>query len=139
MNWFLAKIIYQIICGDGDHTPQFDEQLRLVQAENELHAIQKAKQTGEREQISFLNYKQKLVQWKFIDVSEIYPFNEPADGAELYSHVHESENVSQYIDMIRLKAADLLEESMKKSFVQKQIYPLINSIEDCIGKIDEKN
>jgi hypothetical protein len=53
MNWFLAKIIYQIICGDGDHTPQFDEQLRLVQAESKLKAIQKAKQVGEKNSLVF--------------------------------------------------------------------------------------
>jgi len=27
MNWYLAKLVFRIICGDGDHTPQFDEQL----------------------------------------------------------------------------------------------------------------
>ncbi|MEP7129294.1 MAG: DUF4288 domain-containing protein, partial [Chitinophagales bacterium] len=29
MNWYLAKIVFRIICGDGLHQPQFDEQLRL--------------------------------------------------------------------------------------------------------------
>ena len=43
MNWFLAKIVYRIVCGDGDHTPQFDEQLRLVQATDESSAFEKAK------------------------------------------------------------------------------------------------
>jgi hypothetical protein len=135
MNWFLAKIIYQIICGDGDHAPQFDEQLRLVQAENKLKAIQKAKQIGEKEQLSFLNSRQKLVQWKFIDVTEIHPFNEPADGAELYSWVHEDEDCNHYVNMIRLKATDLLEESMRRSFLEKPSYHLASSIEECIGKI----
>ena len=35
MNWFLAKIVYRIVCGKGEHTPQFDEQLRLIGAEDE--------------------------------------------------------------------------------------------------------
>ena len=26
MHWFLAKIVYRIICGSGEHTAQFDEQ-----------------------------------------------------------------------------------------------------------------
>ena len=30
MKWYLAKIVYRIICGEGNHTPQFDEQLRLI-------------------------------------------------------------------------------------------------------------
>ena len=32
MNWYLAKIVYRILCGEGEHTAQFDEQLRLVSA-----------------------------------------------------------------------------------------------------------
>ncbi|RYY10197.1 MAG: DUF4288 domain-containing protein, partial [Chitinophagaceae bacterium] len=27
MNWYLAKLIFRIVCGQGNHTPQFDEQL----------------------------------------------------------------------------------------------------------------
>ena len=39
MKWYLAKLIYRIICGDGTHTPQFDEQLRLIHAEDDLYAL----------------------------------------------------------------------------------------------------
>jgi hypothetical protein len=42
MNWYLTKIVFQIICGDGDHTPQFDEQLRLISASSKEAAISKA-------------------------------------------------------------------------------------------------
>src|ERR1051326_2143892 len=58
MNWYLAKIVYRIVCGDGNHTPQFDEQLRLIQASDELHAFQKARRLGEREQDHFLKCMQ---------------------------------------------------------------------------------
>ena len=40
MNWYLAKIVYRIICGDGNHTAQFDEQLRLVQLASSSPRIQ---------------------------------------------------------------------------------------------------
>ena len=42
MKWFLAKIVYRIICGSGNHTPQFDEQLRLIEADSEEDAFKKA-------------------------------------------------------------------------------------------------
>ena len=42
MNWYLSKIVYQIICDQGLHRPQFDEQLRLIYAEDDLHAFQSA-------------------------------------------------------------------------------------------------
>ena len=43
MNWYMAKIVFRIICGEGHHTPQFDEQLRLIGATNEEEAFEKAK------------------------------------------------------------------------------------------------
>ena len=46
MNWFMAKIVYRIICGEGDHTPQFDEQLRLIVADNEEEALKKGYAIG---------------------------------------------------------------------------------------------
>ena len=51
MKWYLAKIVYRIICGDGNHTAQFDEQLRLIEAEDDMHAFQKARITGDQEEV----------------------------------------------------------------------------------------
>lgn len=135
MNWYLAKITYHIICGDGNHTPQFDEQLRLVEADNELNALKKAKQIGEKEQINFLNRKQKLVQWKFVGVSELNPLPEFMDGAEIYSRVQETGDADAYIRFTRGKSAHLLTEIMRKSFLQKPHFPMATSVENCIGKI----
>ena len=135
MNWFLAKIVFHIICGDGKHTPQFDEQLRLVEADNELQAIHQARLHGENEQVSFFNDRQKLVQWKFIGVSEIQQMPGLIDGAEIYSHIHEADDETEYLEMIRLKNHDLLCEMMKRSFLQKPVFPLVASVENCIGKI----
>ena len=47
MKWYLAKIVFQIICGEGMHTPQFDEQLRLIEAANEDLAFEKASTLGQ--------------------------------------------------------------------------------------------
>ena len=48
MNWYLAKIVYRIICGNGDHAAQFDEQLRLIYATNKEDAFYKAQLTGKK-------------------------------------------------------------------------------------------
>jgi len=109
MNWFLAKIIFRIVCGTGVHTPQFDKQLRLIQAENETEAFSKAQAIGEREQAEFLNQEQKLVQWKFINVCELYKLTALIDGAELYSRVHEVDNADLYIGIVNRKAAHIQE------------------------------
>ena len=109
MNWYLAKIIYRIVCGDGDHESQFDEQLRLVQASGKEEAFYKAIKMGEKEQDVFLNAKQQLVQWKFINVSELYKLGEMIDGAELYSRIEERGNADAYIEIINRKAAGIVQ------------------------------
>lgn len=111
MNWFLAKIVYRIVCGDGDHTAQFDEQLRLVQANNETEAFAKAQAIGEQEQEMFLNQQQKLVQWQFVNVCELYKVSALIDGAELYSRIQETDNANAYIDIVNKKAAHIQSEN----------------------------
>jgi hypothetical protein len=109
MNWYLAKMVYRIICGNGDHTPQFDEQLRLIVAEDELHAFNKAQSIGHREQDTFMNQKQSLVHWKFINVSELYKLDKLIDGAEIYSRIKEEDDADIFIHVTNLKASHLLE------------------------------
>lgn len=111
MKWYLAKLIYRIICGEGDHKPQFNEQLRLIYANDDVNAFQKARMTGKREEDVFLNDAQKLVQWKFIDVTELHPLHELTDGAEIFSRVYEEEDEDNYLKIIEMRAALLLETS----------------------------
>jgi hypothetical protein len=116
MKWYLAKINYQIICGDGNHTSQFDEQLRLIHAEDDMHAFQKARMIGDSEEDIFLNDYKKPVTWKFIDVSELHPVEELTDGAELYSKICEENDGGNYIRQINNRANDLHEACFQKTF-----------------------
>lgn len=103
MNWYLAKIVFQIVCGDGKHTPQFDEQLRLVRATDEEAAFQKAVSIGTSEQETFYNQKQQLVQWRFINVTEIYQMS-LIDEAEVHSRISEVDSAEDYISFVHKKA-----------------------------------
>jgi len=109
MNWYLAKLVYRILCGTGDHPAQFDEQLRLIYAEDELHAFNKAQLTGEREQNSFLNEADILVHWKFINVTELHKLEELTDGAEVYSRIREEDDGNNYQHIVQVKARYLSE------------------------------
>jgi hypothetical protein len=114
MNWFLAKIVYRIVCGDGDHTAQFDEQLRLIEAADEKSAFAKATAIGAQEQEMFMNQQRKLVQWQFVNVCELYKISALIDGAELYSRIHETENAHLYMDLVNKKAAHIQSNSVHK-------------------------
>jgi hypothetical protein len=108
MNWYLSKIVFQILCGNGNHTAQFDEQLRLIAANDKEEAFYKAQQLGKKEEDSFYNQEQQLVQWKFINVSNIYKLSELIDGAEMYSRIEERENAEAYIKIVNSKAAGII-------------------------------
>jgi Domain of unknown function (DUF4288) len=117
MSWYLTKIVYRIICGQGNHTAQFDEQLRLIEADSSQEAFQKAKALGEKEEDKFFNEDQKLVQWKFVNVAELYKLSGLLDGAELYSRVQETDNADLYIELTNRKAAHILHNS-KHQFLE---------------------
>lgn len=54
MNWYLAKMVFRILCGDGNHRAQFDEQLRLISAVSREEAFHKALEWGKKMKIFFL-------------------------------------------------------------------------------------
>ena len=113
MNWYIAKIIFRIISGDGNHCAQFDEQLRLIEAENEAAAFEKANSIGIAGQDSFLNAKKETVMWQFIAVTEINGIANLNDGAELYYKLHEAEDAAKYIEQAKLRSALYAMEKIK--------------------------
>jgi hypothetical protein len=104
MNWYIAKVIFSISAENTVHKPQFDEQLRLIAAENREEAFLKAKALGIREEDSFLNDNQNKVKWEFINVTEIIPLTKLEDGIELYSNICETEEAKAYINTAHQKA-----------------------------------
>ena len=105
MNWYVAKIVFRIVSGDGNHHAQFDEQLRLISAADEQQAFEKASHIGLKNQDSFLNNRSQPVKWQFIDVAEINPINELADGTELYYQIHEATDADLYVAWAHHKSA----------------------------------
>lgn len=114
MNWFIAKMVFRIISGDGNHMPQFDEQLRLIYALNEDEAFEKATQLGREEEDSFMNQKNQLVKWSFINVPELNRLPSLTDGMEIYSKVNEYDNAKRFIDTVNKKAGNIGSAFYKK-------------------------
>ena len=104
MTWFIAKLVFNISTAEQKHKPQFDEQLRLISAENQEEAFIKARKLGLREEDSFLNDTLHQVKWEFINVAEILPLTSLEDGIELYSHVHETDEAKSYIHEVHQRA-----------------------------------
>ena len=112
MKWFLSKLVFQVICGSGAHTPQFDEQLRLICAEDELHAFHKARLLGEGDYLQHEIGNCLSVYWKFIDVTELHALQTETDGAQIFSTIKEEADASVYIRSVRKEAGRLLEQGL---------------------------
>jgi len=106
MNWYIAKIVFGITAENKD-TKQFDEQLRLIEAETQEEAFLKSRMIGLSEEDSFVNDKNNLVKWEFINVSELVPIKKLEDGVEVYSRIHEMEEAKSYVNFIHQKAMAL--------------------------------
>lgn len=107
MNWYIAMLVYEIVCGKGGHTPQFDEQVRLVLADDNQDAYTKAAAIGRQEAFHFENAAEQLVYWKFLAVAELLPLNRLTDGAEVFSRTLELEQAEGYRRKIMDRSASL--------------------------------
>lgn len=96
MNWFVAKIVFRIVSGDGKHHAQFNEQLRPISAQSGHQAFEKAAAIGLNSQDCFLNDQRQPVRWEFIEVAEVNPLNDLSDGTELYYQIHEAPDTDLY-------------------------------------------
>jgi hypothetical protein len=107
MNWYIAKIIFRITANNTEHKPQFDEQLRLIMADSQEEAFLKARKIGLSEEDSFVNDRNNLVKWEFINVSELLPIKNLQDGVEVYSRIYEMEEESVHVNFVHQKAITL--------------------------------
>jgi len=104
MNWYIAKIVYQIVNGGGTHKPQFDEQFRLIKADELDWAWEKAQVIGRMEENAFLNSRKQFTEWKYIAVEDVTLISALEDGAQLYARTEEPENLNEYITLTKARA-----------------------------------
>lgn len=113
LNWYLVKLVYQVVSGEGAHTPQFDEQLRLIRADELDWAWEKAKVLGQIGAFNFINDHKLEVKWKFVDVVDVYEIGEIEDGVQIYSYTEEPEDVIAYLNLTKTKASIRIIQSEK--------------------------
>jgi len=112
MNWFVAKIVYNINLEKGMYAPEFDEQLRLIEANSKDEAFIKARSLGKEGEESFLmNDKRTTIHWEFIDVAELFELK-LNDGSEIYASTLETETANKYIHFVKEKAALLANKNL---------------------------
>ncbi|MCO4293767.1 DUF4288 domain-containing protein [Solitalea sp. MAHUQ-68] len=117
MEWFIAKLVYQIQSGEGKHQPQFDEQLRLIQAEDFSTALSKAKEVGVDQQSTFFNVNKELVSWRFVDIVALDKIHSVTDKSEVYSEIVEADSAAEYLNDLKIKA-----RKVRRQLIQVEHY-----------------
>jgi hypothetical protein len=107
MNWYIAKVIFNISTGSPSQKSQFDEQLHLIQATSFEEAFLKARILGITAEDHFYNDQQQPVKWEFVNVADLILLHELKDGIEVYSQICEKEEARDYIHYVHQKAASL--------------------------------
>ena len=92
MKSFTAQIIYRIEC-EGMPTDQYEEQWRLVYADNEEHGIAEARKAGKNEESTFIDRQGRTICWRMLAVKDLQPV-ELKNGGLLFSMVREAELVA---------------------------------------------
>ncbi len=107
MSYYLATLCYEIICGDGRHTPQFEEQVRLLEATSRTEALKEADEIGKQELLLWQFNKTSRVEWKFLGIKELIRLPSFFHGAELYQQHREIEHAEGYRNFVKDKTIQL--------------------------------
>lgn len=107
MNYFVAKLVFQLITNENNNSVQFDEQLRLVDAVNEELALEMAYQIGIMNQEDIVSRNNEKVYWKFVAVTEIQHIGEIEHGKEIHYKITEPDNATDYLTLVTEKAKHL--------------------------------
>jgi Domain of unknown function (DUF4288) len=103
MNWYLTKMVFRIIFGEGEHKAQFEEQIRIIAAPTAEEALEKANIMAHTENNPVKNHG-TLVTWQFVTITELYRLHNFIDGAEIFSQLREEENGDLFEEKLHRKA-----------------------------------
>jgi hypothetical protein len=98
MKTFTAQIIYKIEC-EGIGSEQYEEQWRLILAEDEDAALKEARRVAADDAASFVDRHGRRVAWKLLAVKDLNEVD-LHNGTLLFSVVKEVEPVAAPLWMV---------------------------------------
>jgi hypothetical protein len=110
-KWYIAKLVFSVVTGNGNHTPQFDEQLRLIEARNLNEAFLKARLIGGREEEAFITEDLNAVKWQFVDIGDLKEMPPLKDGAEIYSRLFEMDDAETFVRFVHHRAEIIAQQT----------------------------
>jgi hypothetical protein len=97
MNWYLAKLIFDVQHDAATGTPQVAGQWRLIRADELAWAYEKAFMLGRLEASGRLSQTQAVAPGRFIGVADIIHLGAYNDGEPISNLIEESAQPDSYI------------------------------------------
>ena len=107
-QWYLAKLVFRIVVGEGKHVPHFEEHLRLVHGTDALEAFHIARRIGESEETARRITALSGVQWEFVDITELHVLETRMAGAEVFTRTYEVADAQLHKKEVQRKAGYLI-------------------------------
>lgn len=114
MNWYLARMVFQMVSGDENRPALFDEQWRLIRADEMKWAREKATILGHLNS-QLEPHAAEKVKRKFIAVADIFEVSHSADGAKVLSTTAEPKDAEHYLAMLSARSKQLVDWTEIKS------------------------
>ena len=92
MQAYIAQIIYRIKCS-SQGTEQYDEQYRLLNADDERDAHSRAQLVAREEEATFVDRHGRAVSWELAAIKDLQPV-EITHGSLLFSTIKEIEPIA---------------------------------------------
>lgn len=102
--FYVVKIVFRV-CRKGESLAEFDEQLRLIEAADEIEAYQKAILFGKTEEGDVESSGGEKVFWKMIDVKEMQALHTLNNGSFLWSSGKTTSSAEEYVTFVKARAA----------------------------------
>lgn len=95
MQAYTSQIIYRIKC-EGVISEQYEEQWRIIFADDERDALMKARDVAREEEATFVDRRGRTVSWQLVAVKSLQAI-ELKHGSLLFSAVKEVEPIADPI------------------------------------------
>ncbi|RYE26302.1 MAG: DUF4288 domain-containing protein [Sphingobacteriales bacterium] len=92
MQAYTAQAIYRIKC-EGVKSEQYEEQWRIVYADDDIEALTKARNIAADEEVTFADRHGRIINWELVAIKDLQPI-ELKQGGLLFSVLREIEPIA---------------------------------------------
>lgn len=114
MEFYIARLVFQIQHEIKPEHIQFEECVCLVKAPHYSEALDLAEQIGRNKQLRLTDVRGYVVDWVFVGIAQLEQTSIPDHGSELFSHIRIQENASEFVQYIRAMHENLRSTQLYK-------------------------